>query len=770
VEAKLAAPSRRAGTVLRPRIMHALDAGEGSALTLLAAPAGYGKTTAVRDWCASRQAAFAWVTLDAGDIDPVRLWTYAATAVDRVRAGLGRGALQRLRVPGAGIETAVDELMNGVAAFGEELVLVLDDLQSVTDAECLASVDYALEHLPATARLIAITRTDPALRLARLRSRGSLAELRASELAFTAAEARELLVDRCHVGLDSREIEVLCERTEGWPAALFLAALWLQRVEDPGRAVREFGGDNRFVADYLSQEALGSLDDDTRSFLLRAAVLGRFTADLCDGVLGRSDSASVLAELERSNLFVLRLERGGWFRVHSLLAEFAGLELAALEPGTEFEIHRHAARWLLAWGLPVEAAEHAHAAGDHELVAELLVENHMALIRSGSARTLLRWVRTLPDDRVVDHPELAVGLATAATMIGQHALERRRLLQLVDRAQAERPERFGPSVQAVARMVRAASVDGDVGQAVLDGRTAVELAQAAADDVLVAALAGYARALYLAGELDQAWAAASQAVEHPDAERRAPGHAFARSTLALVAVDRGRLGSARTHAEKARAIVGRVGSSRSWLGANASAALGAVLAAEGDLAEAERELASAEHLFRDEVATVHHAWLLVLLARVRCRRGRLHEAEATLRSGHESLAELSDSGRVALLAADVERELAQAKGRAAGGELLEAPTEAELAVLRLLVTDLSARAIGGELYLSANTVRSHTRAIYRKLGVNSRADAVARATALGFLEGNEITKVIAAPGALAQSVRAYGRGDANAGLQAHRRG
>src|SRR5206468_6988489 len=159
-----------------------------------------------------------------------------------------------------------------------------------------------------------------------------------------------------------------------WPAALVLAGLWLRSVDNPGRAVREFGADQRFVAEYLSNEVFASLDDDVGSFLQEIAVLGRFTAELCDGVLDRSDSASVLAELDRSNLFLLPLERGGWFRIHSLFAEFAAARLASVEPGAAPRIHRRAAEWLRSRGLPVEAVEHAAAAGDHELVAELLAE------------------------------------------------------------------------------------------------------------------------------------------------------------------------------------------------------------------------------------------------------------------------------------------------------------------------------------------------------------------------------------------------------------
>jgi LuxR family transcriptional regulator, maltose regulon positive regulatory protein len=732
-EAKLTAPRARGGLVDRPRILRALDAGEEAALTLVAAPAGFGKTTAVRAWCAKRAPALAWVTLDVGDNDPVRLWTYVATAVDRVRGGLGRAALHRLRGAGASIEGPVDELMNGIAAFGDELVIVLDDLQTVTDGESLASIDYALDHLPANGRLIAITRTDPSLRTAKSRARGALTELRADELAFTATEAHELLVERGGLELTAEEVETLRNRTDGWPAALFLSTLWLRSVEDAHRAVREFGGDHRFVADYLSSEVIGSLEDDARSFLLQACVLGRFTAELCDGVLGRSDSASILAELERSNLFVRRLERGSWYRIHPLFAEFALHQLASIEPGAAEKIHRLAARWLRSRGRPAEAVEHASEAGDHELVAQILVEHQIAAYRAGGARTLLRWMRTLPDEQFVQHPELAVGAATAAATIGHTTLEQRRFLQLARRARAEHPERLSPYVDATEEMVRALTVDGGVNRALLHGRRAIDLAEAGADDTLVAALGSYARNAYFAGDLDEAWEAALRAVEHPDAVRRPPGHAFARSTLALVAAERARIAAARTHAERAKAIVGGIGISRTWLGANASAALGSVLAEEGAYAEAEREFAYAEHFFRDEVATVDHAWLLALLARVRCRRGRLDEAEATLRSAREDLAELSDSGRVPSIAAEVERELAAAQRRAGDGELLEPPSDAELAVLRLLATDLSAREIGDKLFLSPNTIRSHTRALYRKLGVNSRADAVARAETLDLL-------------------------------------
>ncbi|HET6171964.1 MAG TPA: LuxR C-terminal-related transcriptional regulator [Gaiellales bacterium] len=612
-------------------------------------------------------------------------------------------------------------------------MLVLDDAQTVNDPDCHAVLDYFVEHLPETARLVVITRSDPALRLARFRAQGTMVELRAEELAFTSAEAHRLLVDHEGLALDAQEVELLRSRAEGWPAGLVLAAMWLRGVSSPGRAIREFGGNVQFVAEYLTQEVLQSLDPDTRRFLLQASVLRRFTPELCDAVLDRSDSAAVLAELERANLFVTRLEQGSWYRIHSLFAEFAGFQLAASEPGAEREIDRRAAHWLATRGRPVEAAEHAARAKDYGFVAHLLAEHHLVLMRTGEARMLLRWVREIPDEQLLEYPVLVVAAATATTMLGQSALERRRLLGLAARAKTRFPNRYGTYVEANAEMVRAAAVDGDVHEAVLAGRRAVELAEAV-DDTLVACLGAYAHALYFAGQLDDAWMAAIRAVEHPQAERRPPGHAFARSTLALVAAEQGRLASARTHAEKARTILAGVGSRRSWLGAHASAALGRVLMGEGRLSEAERELVSAHHLFRDEVATLHQAWALLQLARVRCRRGKLDEAETTLRAAREVMDELPECESVWALAGEVESELTEATNRAASGGLLIPPSEAELVVLKFLDSDLSVKSIAKDLYLSPNTVRSHTRALYRKLGVTTRAGAVARAEAFGLLE------------------------------------
>jgi LuxR family transcriptional regulator, maltose regulon positive regulatory protein len=741
--AKISAPLLRAGLIDRSRVREALDASGGAALTVVAAPAGYGKTTAVRAWCGSRDAALAWVRLDGDDNDPVRLWRGVVSAVDGVRAGLGRPAMRRLSVFGGSIEGSVDELANSLATFGRDLVVVLDDFHAVTSAECVASLNHAVAAFPPSARLIVISRTDPPLRLAHLRAGGVLVELRARDLALTEAEAYRLLVRHEGIDLSAAEVRQIHKRTEGWPAALFLAALWLRSVDDPREAVRGFGGDHRFIAEYLTDEVISSLDDASRAFLLRVCVLRQFTAELCDAVLDRSDSEALLARLEQSNPFVVPLERGAGYRVHSLLAEFATHRLAALEPNAPAGIHRRASQWFRSRRRCGEAVEHAIAAGDGELVADILVEHYLHLFRTGQAQSLQRWVRTLDDEQLVGHPVLAVAGATVAMTLGRAGLDRRRYLALARRAEAECPEQVTSYVRSMVEMVRAGSVDRDVGRAVEAGRLAVEFARQDADGdaSIVAALASYARALYFAGEVDDAWAMAMQAIEHPDIERRPPGEVLARTALALAAVDRGWLSSAREHAERAKSIIDDLGWNRTWLGANAAAALGCLLLSEGGLAEAESKLASAEHFFHDDLPTVPQAWLLLRLAEVRCRRGKLEQAQTTLRLAIDALESFTDGGRLPMLATDVEREIEQARNRISGGEILERPSSAELSVLRMLATNLSTRQIGEELFISPNTVRSHLRALYRKLSVNSRADAIARAEALNLLEQTPPTHV-----------------------------
>jgi LuxR family maltose regulon positive regulatory protein len=404
IEPKLLLPRVHAGTLRRARLLEMLDGDGSSALTVFDAGVGYGKTTLVRSWCAERPEAVIWMTLDAAHDDPKRLWTHLATAIERLGDGLAGRALSSLAVRGAPIETAVDELMNGLVAFGRSVAIVLDDLHTVKGEASVRSVGHAIKRLPVNARLLVFTRSDPPIGLARLRARRALTEIRARELAFTVDEARKLIAHE-GIGLSSEGVEVLVERTEGWPAGLYLAALWLRELDDPDEGVRAFAGSARQVGDYLADEALSALEPKTRDFLLRTSVLGRFTPELCDAVLGRQDSSTVLAELARSNMFLVALDaRGEWYRYHHLFGEVLQLEV-----GREVarELRRRAAGWCRSRGLVEDAIEYSAAAEDAQIVAELLLEHHLEFIWGGRLGEFLGWVRWLPPDLLLAHPLLA---------------------------------------------------------------------------------------------------------------------------------------------------------------------------------------------------------------------------------------------------------------------------------------------------------------------------------------------------------------------------
>jgi LuxR family transcriptional regulator, maltose regulon positive regulatory protein len=308
----------------------------------------------------------------------------------------------------------VDEVMNGLVSYGRPLTIVLDDVHAVRSDTSLRSIRHAIERLPVNARLLAATRSEPPIGLARLRARRTLAEIRARELAFTVDEASEL-VAREGVGLSGESVELLVERTEGWPAGLYLAVLWLRDLDEPNREVRAFAGSAREVGDYLTDEVLTALVPETRAFLLRTSVLGRFTPELCDAVLGRDDSAAVLDELARSNMFLVGLDaHGEWYRYHHLFGELLQMELghAAAQ-----ELRRTAAAWCRAHGLVEDAIDYAAAAGDAETVADLLVEHHLKFIQSGRLAQLLGWIRWLPPNLLAGHPTLPVSAAAAAALV-----------------------------------------------------------------------------------------------------------------------------------------------------------------------------------------------------------------------------------------------------------------------------------------------------------------------------------------------------------------
>ena len=646
----------------RARLLEMLDDDAAGSFTVLNAAVGYGKTTLVRSWCVERPEAVIWLTLDSVDDDPVRLWTHLATAVERLGEGFGRRALMCLAVRGATVETAVDELMNGLVAYGRRVSIVLDDLHAVRGESSVGSIAYALERLPANVRLLASTRSDPAIGLGRLRARRVLTEVRAHELAFTVDETRELVV-REGIGLSNESVELLVDRTEGWPAGLYLAALWLRDLRDPDGGVRDFAGSARQVGEYLGDEVLTALAPEIRDFLVRTSVLPRFTPELCDAVLGREDSAAVLAELARSNMFLVALDaRGEWYRYHHLFGEFLQLELG--REGAR-ELRRRAAGWCRAHGLAEDAIEYAAAAGDAEMVAEVLIERHLEFIWGGRLGQFLGWVRWLPVELLVEHPVLPGAGAVAAALLSAPEVEVHRLLAVAERARRERPELWLPYLEAGVEAARSQIIEGgDVGAAVEHARRAVAAAQEGADVLTVSALGCLAQAVFFAGDLDEARRVAVQAVERPDAPGVPDAYVGSLGLLALVDAEQGRTESAEAWARQALGFARQHFQADSYVASPAHLGLALACAATGRLDEAEREALRGEHLRRSPQPTVAHAHALLVLAQVRLARARLARAEGDLERAKRAIAGFPDPGRLPAIAATIERNLDAARANA----------------------------------------------------------------------------------------------------------
>jgi len=732
IEAKLAPARPRRGLITRKRLLAELDRHASAPLTLVVAPVGFGKSVLVETWAAARSSdAVAWVSLEEGDNDPARLWTYLSTAVDRVRPGLGRAALGLLRSPGLSPSSVADELANGIRAYRAPLTIVLDDAQALDEEQCWRSLERLVLHLPPDSRVVLATRSDPPLSLGRLRGRGALGEIRAGDLAFTVGEARELLVAREGVVLADADVELLVRRTEGWPAGLYLAALWLRTHADPAAGVKVFHGDHRHVVDYLTGEVLDTLDGETRRFLLETSVLGSFDAAICDEALDRTDSAERLRALERDNGFLIPLDtRREWYRYHHLFGDLLRLELARTRPDDAAGLHRAASASFLARGRIVEALEHAAAADDPALVAGVLAAEHVGLLRTGRLGTVLRWCDWLPDDQLVLHAEIPLAAAVAVGLSGREAGRRHRLTGIAERARSERPEAWTPYHAAALGLVRLAWIDADVGAAVALGRATVEAARGVSD-IDVAFLACLAYALYLAGEPEDARLYCAAALDHPDAGARPHGLVVALGTSSLLAAAAGDREEALHRANRACATAAELGVDRASSGGLARVARAVALAAVGDARAAEREAVQGERLRRCPDPEAGHIHALLVLADARARSGRVSAADADLGTARKRLGAFVDAGVLPALAATVAATLERTRATAATA--VESPTDAELAVLRLLSSELSQREIGAHLYLSVNTVKTHTRTLYRKLGVTSRGAAVERATALGLL-------------------------------------
>ena len=434
---KLYIPPPRPKVVLRPRLIERLNEGLYRKLTLISAPAGFGKTTLVSEWLAARtedrglrtetvisslspqssalSTRVAWLSLDEGENDPTRFLTYLVAALQTIAATIGAGVLGVLQSPQPpSTETILTALLNEITTIPDHFVLVLDDYHVIDAKPVDTALTFLLEHLPPQMHLVIATREDPQLPLARLRARGQLTELRTADLRFTPSEAAGFLNQVMDLDLSAEEVTALETRTEGWIAGLQLAALSMRGREDVARFVRAFAGDNRYIVDYLVEEVLQRQPERVRSFLLQTSILDRLSGPLCDAITDQNDGMVLLDALERGNLFVVPLDdTRHWFRYHHLFADVLAAHALQEQPAQVPILHQRASAWYADNGLPADAIRHALAAKDFARAAGLVELAWPAMDGRFQAATWLGWAKALPDELVRARPVLSVAYAWA---------------------------------------------------------------------------------------------------------------------------------------------------------------------------------------------------------------------------------------------------------------------------------------------------------------------------------------------------------------------
>ena len=732
IEAKFRAPSLRPALVPRPRLVDML-AGNDAPIGVVVAPPGFGKTTVLLQWQSSSKGAFAWLSLDDGDNDPLVFWSCLVGSIARVVPGFASSVVPALSSLGGGLalDAVLARILNELEALDQHIALVLDDYQLIRSRECHETLALFLERLPSTLQLIISTRSDPPLPIARWRANGHVTELRAADLAFTATEAAEALNRTWGLDLSAESIAVLHERTEGWPAGLYLACLSLRGSSDPAAFVADFGGATRLVIDYLMEVVLEQQSEELGRFLLETSVLEGLCGSLCDAVTERNDSASVLAQLEHENLFLVALDdRREWFRYHHLFAEALNEELGRRYRERRPMLHRRAGAWFEDRGDVGQAIRHAFAGGDFDAAARLMSTHWFESVNLGRLATVCGWVETFPrpivdaDARLLLIEGWISGLQGDAEG-GLHALSEARRVGY----EGELPDGSG-TVEESAALIRGTFPWSDVG-AMLSAARSAHTREGERESVWQAMAAlDLGWALILAGESEQAREPLIQAVTLASRSEQWVVAGDARGFLAEISVAAGDLESAEAWIHDALEFVTRYGFADLPHVGYYHMLAGTIHARRGQYEEANRLISVGLAQMRGSWEPLHVAQALLWLASVRQAIGARAEARAMIAEARALIEACHDPGILTERLKQATRAMVPAYRRADQGTKL---TEREVEVLRVLAAGATEREAAANLYVSYGTIHSHTKAIYFKLGCSSRDEAVARARELGLI-------------------------------------
>jgi LuxR family maltose regulon positive regulatory protein len=480
LKTKLHRPPLRSDLVSRPYLMRRLDEGFNSKLTVISAPAGYGKTTLVSAWISECKCPVAWLSLDKEDNDPVRFLAYVITAVQTIKPNLGQemlNVLQSSQPPS--IINLLPGLINQLDELQVQFVLVLDDYHVIVSPEIHKAIIFIIDHQPPHLLLLLTTRTDPPLPLPQLRGRGQLTELRQADLCFSEEETVTFLKQGSGIELTSRDVNLLVNRTEGWIAGLQMAALSMRNKKDISRFIESFGGSHEFIVDYFASEILSNLPEPVKSFLFKTSFLDQLCGNLCDQVTGQAGSQQMLERLQEANLFLVPLDDEHiWYRYHQLFADLLNKSLKQNDPTEVPELHLRASQWFEQNELPHQAVEHAYQAGDYPRTARLLEEIADGILGRGELIWLLKWIEKLPEHQMKIHPRLNIIRAVifVSTGLVQRAEEALRGIEVQLQSQAfDPPVRDYVSGRVTAMRAMIAIQRGDVDSSKLNAEIALNM-------------------------------------------------------------------------------------------------------------------------------------------------------------------------------------------------------------------------------------------------------------------------------------------------------
>ncbi|MDJ0770109.1 MAG: LuxR C-terminal-related transcriptional regulator [Ilumatobacter sp.] len=705
------------------------------ALTLLVAPSGCGKSELLAQVVESLGDRVAWLSVDPYDDDPVRFWTYLLAALESVAGASFDDVRRRARAPGVPLATSVVEPLL-VRLGSTPVTMIVDDYHLVTNGLVHESMQHLVRHVPETMRVVLASRTQPPFALGRSRVRDEVAELRARDLALSGDQAKQLLESTSGRAISESAVAVVQERTEGWAAGVYLAGLSLRQADDVDAFVASFAGDDRNVAEYLATEVVDELDDETQTFLREASVLEELSGPVCDHVLERSATGAWLPELALTNMLLIPTDRRNEsFRFHHIFRDWLRLDLDLRAPGRASTLHRRAMEFYSSRD-PRLAGHHAVLTGDPELAEHALVEWGTELVDHGELATVFRWSEALPQSRYARDPSLAVMVGWMLIGAGR-VDEVEPWLQLAENAHAAGESWRGEMGLGDVLNLRAyqAVLAGDIETAAERAHDAISYARWARTRVSANLHLG-ATGYWLGDDRSSAWLAesASAAKAHPEPYAYIQAAAY----LALIAFDDDRYDDATALVGDAHAAIDEFGLHEFGQTAVAHLAAGRLALAGGRIDAADESFDRACTL----AGRIHSRPLTIAALLGRTESVHLSGDRAAARELiAQAVAELERAPSPGLLpefAAVVERRIrrgapAPAQRASNRRELVEDLTDRELAVLRLLPGRLTQREIGGALHLSMNTVKTHTRNIFRKLSVSSRDEAVEVARSIGLL-------------------------------------